>query len=415
MTSHSSTAAIAVGARCGERTVQELLERYWHHLIARGHAASTVHAYTDVLDHFLRWLACEQVDIVAMERAHIAEFLEHLPRCRCATPAARNHKTVRAAVHQFFNMLGRSTRPPSWSRTTAEVVADFDTYMETVAGLAEVTRLHRRRQAGDFLEYHFAGGPVALQRLRPAAVRAYVARRAQGLAPGSVSSLGTALRSFLRYAQLCGRCAAELALAVPGPTACRQSHPPRALAAELVERLLASFDPSLSTGRRDYAMCRCLVDLGMRTSDVAHLRLDDLDWRRGTIHVPAGKSRRANTLPLSPETGQAITDYVLGARPTTTSRALFVHHRHRSGQPIVATTVRGAIRRGFARAGIAPEFAQVHRLRHSTATRLLERGASFKAIADILCHTSFDTTARYLSVDTRGLQDVAMPWPGGER
>jgi integrase/recombinase XerD len=46
-----------------------------------------------------------------------------------------------------------------------------------------------------------------------------------------------------------------------------------------------AFDRTCPTGRRDYAMARCLVDLGLRASEVASIQLDDLDWREGTLRI----------------------------------------------------------------------------------------------------------------------------------
>ncbi len=57
-------------------------------------------------------------------------------------------------------------------------------------------------------------------------------------------------------------------------------------------------------------MARCLTDLGLRTSEVAHLRLDDIDWQAGTLRIRKRESRRTDILPLPPETGRAIADYL---------------------------------------------------------------------------------------------------------
>jgi site-specific recombinase XerD len=51
-------------------------------------------------------------------------------------------------------------------------------------------------------------------------------------------------------------------------------------------------------------------------------------------------------------------------------------------------------------------------LRHTIACRLVQSGASFKVIADLLRHRSLDTTMIYAKVDLEGLKEVAAPWPG---
>ena len=100
------------------------------------------------------------------------------------------------------------------------------------------------------------------------------------------------------------------------------------------------------------------------------------------------------------------------ARPKTNEQAVFVYHRAPQGDAIKSSTVRGAIRRAFARAQFPATDSQVHRLRHTMATRLLQNGQTIKTIADILGHQCIDTTIRYTTVDRQTLNPVALSWPG---
>ena len=159
-------------------------------------------------------------------------------------------------------------------------------------------------------------------------------------------------------------------------------------------------------------MARCLVDLGLRTSDVAQLSLDQIDWRHCRVTLAPGKSKRERTLPMPITTTCALIDYVLYARPVTQDRHVFVHHRAPLGQGVQASTVRCVVRRAYARAESKDSESQPHRLRHTMATRLLQSGNSLKTIADVLGHQSIDTTTRYTHVDRPSLLAVAMPWPG---
>jgi site-specific recombinase XerD len=159
-------------------------------------------------------------------------------------------------------------------------------------------------------------------------------------------------------------------------------------------------------------MARCPCDLGLKTSDVAQLKLDDIDWHRSIITLRPGKSRRCRCLPMPNTVQDALIDYLRNARPSTAARAVFVHHRAPKDEAVLPSTVRQAIRRAFARAGFPASASQVHRLRHTIATRLLESGNSLKMIADILGHQSLDTTTRYTYVDRSLLSVVALPWPG---
>jgi integrase len=143
---------------------------------------------------------------------------------------------------------------------------------------------------------------------------------------------------------------------------------------------------------------------------VAALRLDDIDWRASTLCLKQTKSRRVEQLPLPPSTARALIDYLSQGRPATSSRAVFVYHRAPVGEGVQKTTVRGAVRRAYGRAGLT--WSGTHILRHTAATRMLQGGTSIKAIADVLRHRSIDTTMIYTKVDLPHLAGVAMPWPG---
>ena len=73
--------------------------------------------------------------------------------------------------------------------------------------------------------------------------------------------------------------------------------------------------------------------------------------------------------------------------------------------------VRGAMRRAYGRAGLPIEWTGTHLLRHTAASRMHQRGAPLKSVADVLGHRSIDTTAIYTKVDLNALKTVALPWP----
>ena len=233
--------------------------------------------------------------------------------------------------------------------------------------------------------------------------------------PGSAGVRAGALRSYLRFrAAQCGDRVDALGR--------RDSHG-RVLAvgrlAELAHtgrdrplpRGVRSASPPI--GRRGYAMARCMVDLGLRVSEVAALQLDDLQWQGGTVRIGAGKSRRADLLPLPVPTGQALVAYLRHGRPPSPSRAVFVRDRAPVDAPITTEIVRHAMRRAFVRCGLGARYTGTHVLRRTTATQMRVAGASLKQIADVLRHRSLDTTRIYTKIDRPHFAAVAAPWPGG--
>ncbi|EQD28895.1 phage integrase family protein, partial [mine drainage metagenome] len=90
-------------------------------------------------------------------------------------------------------------------------------------------------------------------------------------------------------------------------------------------------------------MLLCVARLGLRSKEVAQLRLDDVDWRNSTVRVRTRKTGRGALLPLSHEVGKALSDYLERGRPTSDAREVFVLHRQHVGAPINRQVVGDAV------------------------------------------------------------------------
>jgi integrase len=186
---------------------------------------------------------------------------------------------------------------------------------------------------------------------------------------------------------------------------------PKRITQDQIEKLLASFDRSRPVGKRDYAMARCIADLGLRAVEVARLQLNDFDWRTGTVQIN-GKGHRVDAMPIPTGTGRAIVDYLKNGRPRTLCRALFMRHRPPLDSPARPGVVRHAIGNAVKRCSLSHSIRGPHALRHALAERLAQSGAPVKSVADLLRHRSLDTTTTYAKADLAMLARVAQPWPG---
>jgi|TARA_B110000908_G_scaffold10129_2_gene12189 integrase len=90
-----------------------------------------------------------------------------------------------------------------------------------------------------------------------------------------------------------------------------------------IKKVLNSCDKSSSVGLRDYAVLMLLSRLGLRANEIALLKLDDINWHAGNLNI-RGKGRTLISLPLLPEVGAALSDYLQNARSKTDSRSVFV-------------------------------------------------------------------------------------------
>jgi integrase len=140
-----------------------------------------------------------------------------------------------------------------------------------------------------------------------------------------------------------------------------------------------------------------------------------VDWVNGSLLIRASQTHAERLLPLAQDVGEALLTYLRIARPATWSRHLFLAHTapYRPRHPASAMTK--IVKRLLAKAGIARQSSGAQLFRHTVATQLVNRGASFKDVADVLGPHTRQTTGRYAKLDLAALAQVALPWPGGAR
>jgi len=300
--------------------------------------------------------------------------------------------------------------PLSMSEGTkkGKLQSEFEQWMIQNRGIVPRTLEQYRPAIASFLDF-IGGDPGQLDSDK---IRQFILDRAERHGTCNLKGATTAVRTFLRYLVAEGKCRAGLDAALPPVAQWRLSTLPRYLPAGDVERIVGIYDSRSPNDLRNRAIVLLLARLGLRASDVAGLRLADVDWKKATLCL-SGKGRREALLPLSQEVGDALIDYLLHGRPAIDSDRVFI----RSIAPLLPFSNSGLIsklvRRAIQRAGVAtPSRGAAHLLRHSAATEMLRQGMSLQDIGAILRHRSVETTNIYAKVDPRLLRLVVQPWPG---
>lgn len=379
------------------------------------YSCATSRKYLAGIAHLARWMSQECLPLRQLDESTIELFLnKHLQHCDCPSPVIRGRGDLRSACNHLLEVL-REQRVIAKRTCAVGPIADelrrYDEYMRDVRGLADGSRNSSLRMVQRLLRYRFADGPVAIGELQPADVRQFIAVQLELRGTTSnATAITSTLRTYLRYRTTCGDQVQALVGAIASPAHWSLGSLPRGLKPFEVKRLLTSFTASLPSPRRGYAMVRCALDRGLRSSEVAKLQLADIDWRAGTVTLRRTKSRREDILPLLPLTGRALADYLRHERPQTTNPAVFVRRLAPRDQPISDHAVRRVIREAFRRIGLP--HGRAHALRHTLASRLLDHGSSIKEVADVLRHRSLNTTLIYAKLDQPRLAAVALPWPG---
>lgn len=391
------------------------IDEFMLYLANRDYAANTFCNYLGVVSHFAQWMHSRRLRLQSIDEALVAKFIDQrLPRCHCSGPVQRDRRTLSAALGHLLAVLraqGAIAPVMVRSKPVDEELRRYDAYMDHVRGLAPKTRETALRILGRLLTARFGDEAIDIAALEPDQVRDFFAQQAKLYSkPASAGTVIASLRGYFRYRVSLGDAVQGLIGVLSYPANWQLSSLPKTLTPEEVEQLVNSLGKQGRSLRRADAIVRCALDLGLRSGEIAHISLDDIDWRAGTITLRHTKGRRDDVLPLPATTGAAIVAYLEQERPKTRNRAVFVRHQTPRGEPVGPDLVRKAIRQAFAHAGLP--YTRSHLLRHSMANRLLAGGASLKEVADVLRHRSLNTTMIYAKLDSRNLAEVALAWPG---
>jgi site-specific recombinase XerD len=142
---------------------------------------------------------------------------------------------------------------------------------------------------------------------------------------------------------------------------------------------------------------------GLRASEVAGLRIEDIDSARGVIQVRHGKGAKDRNVMLSPQLLGILRTYWRLARPR-----LYLFPGRDQDHPIDQTVLHAACRSAVKAAGLTKRVT-LHTLRHSFATHLLENGTDIRIIQVLLGHNNLSSTARYTQVATHTIRTTQSP------
>ncbi|MFT8312377.1 MAG: tyrosine-type recombinase/integrase [Sporolactobacillus sp.] len=226
----------------------------------------------------------------------------------------------------------------------------------------------------------------------------------------SMSNILYSLRSFISYLRDSGIAHIDAGLILQKPARSRKKVLP-CFSHEEVESILRQIDINLSEGKRDYAILYLAAHTGLRSIDIVNLKLIDIDWKKDEIQIIQRKTGQALVLPLEPDTGRAIVEYILYGRPTSDSPYIFL----RSFAPFIKLADVGSMGNIFKKyrnkAGIIHNPGDgkgLHALRRSMGTWMLEAKVPLTTISQVLGHRNQNSAKQYLSMDHCGLQECSL-------
>ena len=328
----------------------------------------------------------------------------------------RRHVVFSVKVLAEFAKTGRIQRAVTEVQaihlvpTMQHTLRDYEQYCKDRLHLRPST-LHRcTTELTIFLDFLHSRKARTLDQIQAADLSEFVSCR-DHLKPVTVRRIVSQLRSFLRFLTMRGILQKDLSAELPKIRVPRDANIPSVWDQELLVRLLRAVDRSSAKGKRDYAILLLACRLGLRAGDIRTLKLDNLRWAESIIEITQAKTGAPLTQPLTSEVGEALIDYLKSGRPQTTHREVFLkvnppfgpfgdsdslHHIVKYWRQLAGITFRSPQRRGL------------HSLRHTLATRLLEKSTPLPTIAEILGHTSLESTRIYAKADVEALRSVAL-------
>ena len=283
--------------------------------------------------------------------------------------------------------------------------AQYEQYL--VYYRAQVRRMHSvycMRTILSGLNLYLQKSNIALYKISIEQVDDFLALYNKNYAPGTCRANRSYLREFLKYFYQNRYIKKNLAPLLKSPPEFARSKPPKFLRAKEVQKLFDSLE-CVPKDLRTYATMHLVYYLGLRPREISLITLDDISFRQKEIFIRSRKNYSPAHLPLPDDTIKAITAYIVGGRPKSKHRTLFLQLVPPYKPVNIKNDITYHIRDCMKKNNLS---ATTYWLRHSYAQNLLESGASIYEIKEMMGHKSIDSTHKYLSIHINLMREIIL-------
>jgi site-specific recombinase XerD len=402
---------------------EEWLAKLRNHMETERYAATTMSRCMCTAGHFLVSLAKQHVELVDACPLHIEHYLRQVRqtyrRRHGHSPGYESWRRLQTdGIHMLLRLVQGRWPPIPVAVTPAEILEKevceaYSEWLTSVCGRSWGTVSGRVGEARRFLNWLGAQTRETLATLARVDVEDYMKDRAHLLCRSSLRRVAGDMRGFLWWLHMTERTVHDLSSTVIAPSVYAFEGLPSAVGAEDVKKIIAVTQKDCTPkGIRDYAILMLLSTYGVRAGEITMLRLDDVDWRNEIIRIRHNKTGATSYLPLLPEVGEAMLQYLQKSRPKTAFREVFIRccapYRPFKG----GSNLGRLVRRWFEDAGVKTKGKHgPHAFRHARAVGMLRAAVPLKEIGDLLGHRSADSTLVYLKLAIEDLRAVAMEIP----
>ena len=367
----------------------KLLEGFCHWLLTRGFARGSIRTHLSNVSHLNQYLGSETARPRKTVTVKDVEgfFKVYRSHCRNPGPLEDHLRRVRYSINRFTDYLGQKGLfdPLVQAPIYQQLLDGYLEWLRHYRHAADGTLAVRAHSISRFLQWL---GPQAtaqrLASLTSESIETFLLSYAQAKGQSARRSMQAALRTFLRFCLYQGYIEHPLDRAVPILRTYKLSTVPRGLSEQQAQQVIDAVDCSTNTGRRDYALLQLLHSYGVRGCQVRALQLEDIHWADNQILFRASKNGKDSVLPLSLQVGQSLLDYLRQARPRCSYPQVFITCRAPYHPLARSSSLSAIVDRHIRAAGINVSSRGAHAFRHGFATRMVNKGYSLKAVADVL-------------------------------
>jgi len=374
------------------KRLKQAVDDYLLWMISSGYADATIKNHERILNHFVDFIACHKVgwdQVFSSANLHgfdqstktelvavrgLRRYL--VKQKRIVAPIEKEKYLLPNVYEQYLNYYA-TTRQAGNSRIISirRVLFVFNGYLENIK-LAALTI--------EQIDAFFAGFNA-------------------NFTPSTCKVYRSIVRGFLSYLfhqrQILKR---DIAPLVVGAPMFAKAKPPTFLRSDELKRLFDNIDLSSQSGLRTYAMLQLAYTLGLRPIEICRITLDNISFLKAELNINWRKCHNPLKLPIAEVTIKAIAAYIIGARPQSDLRILFLSLMPPYG-PITPTTVNYHFKVHMQKVNPA---ATAYWLRHTYAQNLLEAGVSLFEIKELLGHDSIESTRKYLLIHIKLMREV---------
>lgn len=329
-------------------------------------------------------------------------------------------REVERFVHFVKNGEVKLSNPLLGARTTLppELQRIVDGFLESRAArfgsrgtpVSPNTRNDMRWITHKYLDWLTVQGFKDLRKVGAEQIQKFLLHCSETMSMGSVHNARIYLMKLYAYLYESGQSASSFSTLLSFKVN-RGSKVPGVHGNDELAALLEAIDRTTVEGKRAYAVMMLGIVLGLRAIDVVGLKLSDIDWVNGEIRILQAKTAVSVVLPLTKDVGEALSDYILNARPRSNSPQVFLRlHTPHTGLQSAVTV--GEIYYACCKAAGLSETRRFHTLRRSLGTSMLAAGEPVTMVAQVLGHTEVESTKKYIAVDTEHLKMCALSFRG---